>query len=264
MTDVRRPGGPGDQRLDHGRRVIGRPGAPGAPGCRRRRRRARRSWCRSRTAAPNGAPVEYYTVYTNGAPHQCAGLAVHDHRAGQRHQLHGVRHGDQQRRPERAQRAPTTVTPERGARPGDRARRPPPGDGTGHADLAARADAAPRSPATRSRSARRRPAQQQITAVGRRRRRTTFAGLADGTAYTFTVMAVNAVGNGPWSLGVTATPFGKPATMAAPTAAGAAPVITVTWAPAQGNGQPGHLLHRARVPGDGRSGPWSPRSAPRP
>jgi hypothetical protein len=43
-------------------------------------------------------------------------------------------------------------------------------------------------------------------------------GLTNGTTYTFTVLASNAQGNGPQSAGVTAVPFGKPLTMAAPTA----------------------------------------------
>ncbi len=45
-----------------------------------------------------------------------------------------------------------------------------------------------------------------------------ITGLTNGTIYTFTVLASNAQGNGPRSAGVTAVPFGKPLTMAAPTA----------------------------------------------
>jgi serine/threonine protein kinase len=46
----------------------------------------------------------------------------------------------------------------------------------------------------------------------------TITGLTDGTTYTFTVLASNAAGKGPWSLGLTAVPFGKPPAMLAPSA----------------------------------------------
>lgn len=46
----------------------------------------------------------------------------------------------------------------------------------------------------------------------------TVTGLTDGTTYTFNVLATNATGNGPLSIGVTAVPFGRPSAMAAPTA----------------------------------------------
>jgi serine/threonine protein kinase len=43
-------------------------------------------------------------------------------------------------------------------------------------------------------------------------------GLTDGTTYTFTVLAINAQGNGAPSAAVTSVPFGQPLTMAAPSA----------------------------------------------
>jgi hypothetical protein len=46
----------------------------------------------------------------------------------------------------------------------------------------------------------------------------TVTGLTDGTTYTFNVLATNATGNGPLSIGVHAVPFGKPPAMAPPTA----------------------------------------------
>ena len=88
---------------------------------------------------------------------------------------------------------------------------------------------------------------QRITPVGVTTAHT-FTGLSNGTQYTFTVLASNSLGSAPWSLGVTATPFGKPLTMTAPTATGAAVpdptatrAITVSWASADGteaNGRP--------------------------
>jgi serine/threonine protein kinase len=43
-------------------------------------------------------------------------------------------------------------------------------------------------------------------------------GLTDGTTYTFTVLAINAHGDGPQSAAVTTVPYGPPLTMAAPSA----------------------------------------------
>ncbi|MGH3292745.1 MAG: Ig-like domain-containing protein, partial [Trebonia sp.] len=49
--------------------VIGFPGVPGTPTVKVSSHTLQVTFG---TAPPNGAPVEYYTVYTNGAPHQCA------------------------------------------------------------------------------------------------------------------------------------------------------------------------------------------------
>jgi large repetitive protein len=61
-----------------------------------------------------------------------------------------------------------------------------------------------------------------------------IGGLTAGTQYTVTVRAVNAAGDGPWSLGVTFTPAGAPTASGAPTvtaaSSGSTSVITVSVA----------------------------------
>ena len=54
----------------------------------------------------------------------------------------------------------------------------------------------------------------------------TVTSLTAGTTYRFTVLASNAVGNGPWSAGVAASPFGQPRTMPGPTAVALAATAT--------------------------------------
>ena len=101
----------------------------------------------------------------------------------------------------------------------------------------------------------------------------TITGLTAGTTYTFTVLASNAAGNGPQSLGVTAVPFGKPLTMAAPSAA-ALPIgatgagshssttvttirVTVTLGSSTSNGSPitGYTVYEYKAASS--SGPWT-------
>ena len=74
----------------------------------------------------------------------------------------------------------------------------------------------------------------------------TWTGLTNGTQYTFQVSAENTAGAGPFGIPVRATPFGKPKTMAAPTATAASAgtpsnpkelSITVSWTAADGNGR---------------------------
>lgn len=71
----------------------------------------------------------------------------------------------------------------------------------------------------------------------------TWSGLSDATQYTFQVRAENAAGAGQFGTPVQAMPFGKPKTMAAPTASGAASAdphekaVSVSWMAADGNGR---------------------------
>jgi len=233
----------------------GVPGAPGAPSATASGQAIVVSFA---SAAANGAPVEFYTVYTNGAPHQCAaspctitGLAN-----GTRYTVYVTATNSVGEGP----RSATTTVP-LNAVPG-RVAGLTATAGAGQVTLTWQPVS---SPVTGYQVEISPPpaGQPQIAAAGRATART-FTGLADGTTYTFTVLAVDAAGNGPWSLGVTATPFGKPATMAAPTATGAAVpdpaatrAITVSWAPAQDNGSPvtGYTVYEYQAAAD--AGPWN-------
>ncbi|WGX94628.1 fibronectin type III domain-containing protein [Nocardioides sp. L-11A] len=65
----------------------------------------------------------------------------------------------------------------------------------------------------------------------------TVTGLENGTAYTFTVIATNAVGNsGASAASDPVTPAGRPAPVAKPTAVAADGSATVTWTPGASNG----------------------------
>lgn len=222
--------------------VIGHPGPPGAPTAAESSHTLAVSFG---AAAANGAPVEYYTVHANGTAHQCPASPC---------TITGLTNGT-------TYTVYVTATNSAGAGPGSAQTRAQPnavpdrvtglaatpGDGTAaltwqraHVDgtqvTGYQVEISP-PPA----------GQQQIQPVGVATSHT-FTGLANGTTYTFTVMAANAQGNGPWSLGVTAIPYGKPLTMAAPTATGAAvpdPAatlgITVSWPSVTGtaaNGSP--------------------------
>ncbi|HEY3883029.1 MAG TPA: fibronectin type III domain-containing protein [Trebonia sp.] len=241
--------------------VIGFPGMPGAPTVKVSSHTLQVTFG---TAAPNGAPVEYYTVYANGAPHQCAsspcdvtGLSngtsytvyvTATNSVGQSKQS-GTTTGQPNAVPDQVTGLATDV-------------------GDGQVTLTwqpARVDGTPVtgynveiSPPPGG--------QQQIQSVGVTTSHA-FTGLVNGTTYTFTVMAVNAEGNGPWSVGVTAVPFGKPLTMAAPAATGA-PVpdptttraIQVTWAAVQGtaaNGRPVTSYTINEYSSSSSGGPWT-------
>ena len=222
--------------------VIGRPGVPGAPSATTSSHTAVVSFS---PAVPNGAPVEYYTVYTNDVPHQCAATpcTVTGLTNGTSYSIYvtatnSVGQGQDSRT--------TTATPN--AVPNQvTGLSATPGDGTVALTWQAAVDEG--TPVTGYEVEVSPPPSggQQITDVGVTTSHT-FTGLTDGTQYTFTVLARNALGSAPWSLGVTATPFGKPLTMAAPTATGAAVpdptatrAITVSWTPVNGtaaNGRP--------------------------
>lgn len=72
---------------------------------------------------------------------------------------------------------------------------------------------------------------------------TTISGLTNGITYSIRVRAINAQGAGAFGSSAQVIPFGTPAAMAAPTAQGAdstdnsEKAITVSWAPADGNGR---------------------------
>ncbi|HEV2253455.1 MAG TPA: fibronectin type III domain-containing protein [Streptosporangiaceae bacterium] len=222
--------------------VIGRPGVPGTPSVTTSSHTVVVSFS---PAVPNGAPVQYYLVYTNGAPHRCAGppCMVTGLTNGTSYSIYvtavnSVGPGQDSR--------PATATPN--AVPNQvTGLAVTPGDGTVALTWQPAVDAG--TPVTSYQVEISPPPSggQQITPVGVTTSHT-FTGLTNGTQYTFTLQARNALGGSPWSLGVAAIPFGKPQTMAAPTAAGAAVpnptatrAITVSWTPVNGtaaNGRP--------------------------
>jgi hypothetical protein len=222
--------------------VIGRPGAPGTPSATTSSHTVVVSFS---PAVPNGAPIETYTVYTNGAGHPCsaAPCTVSGLTNGTTYSIYvtatnSVGEGSH---------SPTiTATPN--ADPNQvTGLTATPGDGTVALTWQPAVDAGTPVTAYQVEVSPPPSGGQQTANLGVTTSHT-FTGLTDGTQYTFTVQAQNTVGSAPWSLGVTATPFGKPLTMAAPAATGAAVpdptstrAITVSWAPADGtaaNGRP--------------------------
>ena len=222
--------------------VIGRPGVPGAPSAKPSDGTVVVSFS---PAAPNGAPVQYYTVYTNGAPHQCAaspctitGLANGTSYTIYVTATNSVGPGRD---------SPTTTATPNAVPDQVTGLATTPGDGTVALTWQAAVDRG--TPVTGYEVEVSPPPTggQEITDVGVTTSHT-FTGLTNGTQYTFMVLARNALGSAPWSLGVTAIPFGKPLTMPAPTATGAAVpdptatrAITVSWTPVSGtaaNGRP--------------------------
>jgi hypothetical protein len=241
--------------------IIGFPGTPGAPTVKASSHTLQVSFG---TAAPNGSPVEYYTVYANGTPHQCpsspcavTGLAngtsynvyvTATNTVGQGKQSSGIT-GQPNAVPDQVTGLATTV-------------------GDGQVTLTWQPAQVDGTPVTGYQVEISPPpgGQQQIQAVGATTSHA-FTGLANGTTYTFSVLAVNAQGSGPWSVGVTAVPYGKPLTMTAPTATGA-PVpdpattraIQVSWPAVQGtaaNGRPVTSYTVYEFSSSASGGPWT-------
>jgi len=244
--------------------VIGFPGAPGAPTVKESSHTLQVTFG---TAAPNGAPVEYYTVYANGAPHQCPSspCAVTGLANGTQYTVYvtatntvgaGQRSPGTAGEPNAVPDQVTGLSTVVGDQQATLTWQPAHVDGTPVTGYDVEISPPPAG-------------QQQVQQVGVTTTHA-FTGLVNGTTYTFTVRAVNAEGNGPWSLGVTAVPYGKPLTMAAPTATGA-PVpdpattraIQVSWPAVQGtaaNGRPvtSYTIYEYQSASSG--GPWTQAS----
>jgi hypothetical protein len=228
--------------------VIGRPGMPGQPSAKTSDGTVVVAFS---PAAPNGAPVQYYTVYTNGTPHQCAAspCTITGLTNGTNYTIYvtatnsvGPGHD-----------SPTTNATPNAVPDQVTGLAATPGDTTVALTWQAATD--PGTPVTGYEVEVSPPPTggQEITEVGVTTSHT-FTGLTNGTQYTFMVLARNALGSAPWSLGVTATPFGKPLTMPAPTATGAAVpdptatrAITVSWTPVDGTGANGRPITQYKV-----------------
>jgi hypothetical protein len=241
--------------------VIGFPGAPGAPTLKPSGHTLQVSFA---AAAPNGSPVEYYTVYANGAPHQCPSspCAVTGLTNGTSYTVYvtatnavgpGKPSSSTTGQPNAVPNQVTGLATTVGDGQVTLTWQPAQVDGTPVTGYQVEVSPPPSG-------------QEQIQPVGVTTSRA-ITGLANGTTYTFNVLAVNAQGNGPWSIGVTAVPYGKPLTMAAPTATGA-PVpdpattraIGVSWPAVQGtaaNGRPVTSYTVYEYSSSSSGGPWN-------
>jgi large repetitive protein len=244
--------------------VVGFPGVPGAPTL---QESSHTLLVTFGAAAANGAPIEYYTVYANGAPHQCPGspCSVTGLANGTEYTVYvtatntvgaGQHSASTTGEPNAVPDQVTGLSTDAGDGQVTLTWQPAQVDGTPVTGYDVEISPPPAG-------------QQQITPVGVTTTHA-FTGLVNGTTYTFSVLAANAQGNGPWSLGVTAIPFGKPLTMAAPAATGA-PVpdpattraIQVSWPAVQGtaaNGRPvtGYTVYEYTAASSG--GPWNQAS----
>ena len=238
--------------------VIDPPGPPGPPGATASNHTLVVSFG---PAAANGAPVDHYTVYTNGTPHTC--LAAPCTVTGLQNTPYDVyvtAHNSAGDGPRSSQikatpdQVPDQVT----------GLKTDPADG--QVTLSWRAAAVNGSP-VRSYTVETSPAPSggsAVSTLGGSATSTTVTGLTNGTSYSFRVEATNAVGAGPWSVGVTAIPFGKPLAMPAPTAAGAAVpdpaatrAITVSWAAANDNGRAISAYAVSEYRSSSSGGPWT-------
>ena len=244
--------------------VIGAPGAPGAPTVKASSQTLQVTFG---AAAPNGAPVEYYTVYANGAPHQCPSspCTVTELANGTTYTVYVTATNTVG-----ASQPSASTTGQPNGVP-DQVTGLATNVGDGQVTLTWQPAQVNGTPVTGYEVEISPPpgGQQQIQPVGVTTSHA-FTGLANGTTYTFNVLAANAEGNGPWSPGVTATPFGKPLTMAAPAATGA-PVpdpsttraIQVTWPAVQGtaaNGSPVTSYTVTEYQASSSGGPWTQAS----
>lgn len=239
--------------------VIGHPGAPGQPSATTASRTLVVSFS---PAAPNGAPVESYTVYANGAAHSCpaAPCTVTGLANGTSYDVYVTAANSDGAGP-----ASPHITATPNAVPGQvTGVTATPGDTKVTLSWQSVQDAgspvtgyvAEISPAPAGGSA--------VQDVGGTTTSATFTGLTNGTTYSFRVEAENALGPGPWSAGVTTVPFGKPVTMPAPTATGAAVpdpsttrAITVSWQAAQDNGNAVTSYTVDEYQSASSSGPWT-------
>ena len=238
--------------------VIGPPGAPGRPSVSTSSRTLVVSFA---PATANGAPIDHYTVFANGTPHSCpAAPCTITGLQNSTYDVYVTAHNSAGDGPPSGhiQATPDQV-------PGQvLGLKTTPADGQVALTWQA---AVVNGSTTKSYTAEISPAPangSSIRTLAGSATSTTFTGLTDGTAYSFRVDAVNAVGAGPWSLGVTATPFGKPATMAAPTASGAAVpdpattrAITVNWSAGADNGSPISGYTVREYTSSSSTGPWT-------
>ena len=245
--------------------VIGHPGLPGAPS----------ATASSRTlvvsfgpAAPNGAQVEWYTVYTNNEPHQCAAspCTITGLTNGTTYTVYVTAtnsdgpSGDSARTTAEPNAVPGEVTG-LATTPGD-------GEITLSWQPAGYTGTAPTHYRVEMSSGR---GSVPLTTLGVVTRNT-FHGLLNGASYQFRVQAINELstgvqGFGPWSTWVKDSPFGKPVWTGGPTASGAEvpdpaeEAITVSWTAAEGNGRPvsDYTVHVYTAPS--ASGPWTEDTA---
>ncbi|HEY1821012.1 MAG TPA: fibronectin type III domain-containing protein [Trebonia sp.] len=238
--------------------VIGHPGAPGKPTVTESSKTLVVSFG---AAAANGAPVEYYTVYTNGTANQCPAspCTITGLTNGTTYTVYVTATNSTGISPDSPQ-ATATLDAVPGQVIGVTATSEPDGS------VALTWQAPEGNPTGYEVEVSPPPAGQQITSVGNTTSHT-FTGLTQDTSYTFTVMATNAAGDGPWSLGVDAVPRATPQTPNAPVATSAAAsgtsgtaAITVTAGTAvwSGSGPPAidtYTIYEYRA--SSSSGPWT-------
>ncbi|HEY6790828.1 MAG TPA: fibronectin type III domain-containing protein [Trebonia sp.] len=242
--------------------VIGRPGAPGTPSAQTSSHTIVVSFS---PAAPNGAPVQYYDVYADGAAHQCpaspctiTGLANgHSYSldvTATNSAAQGPPSGTASAEPNKVPDQVTGLVVTPSDTQATLTWQPAQVDGspvTGY-----RAEISPA------------PASGALQQLGPSATSATFTGLTNGNTYTFTVEATNDLGKGPTSAPVSTVPYGKPITMPAPGAAGASvpnpattQVITVTWGAAQDNGNAITSYTVTPYTSSSASGPWTAGTA---